>query len=304
MTKFIHVDQNINILTDEAAQEALQSENDKAFFVEKKGIIRVPVQRWELAQIAEGKHWMEKGLDISDDRNTEHYLGFDRYSVLRGRLFATGIELGCGPFTNLRIIADICQVSECTLLDPLIEDYLNHPNCAYTRTALSVENMRETLFLKRARTRLCRRFPVLRRWLQRPSSRTIPVCQILASPIEHMPTDRQYDLTILINVIEHCYEIQEIFTRILAIMKPGAVLVFHDVLYDHEKVKQSLRTHYDAAHPLQIDRQIVNRFLLDNFKPIYQNSKVCYYTFMGDDQSYETISFIGEKVQRPDSKID
>ncbi len=296
MAKYLYVDRDINVLIGRDAELALQKENDQEFLSADSGITRVSTGRWQTAQAAERKHWIEKGLDTADDRNYDHFIQFGRYNTLRGLSFDSAIELGCGPFTNMRLIADICRVRECALLDPLIEDYFGHPNCAYTRNALLVENTREPLVLKRMRAKIMPHFPALRRWWPRSTSCAIPVSRIIASPIELMPTDWQYDLLVIVNVIEHCYDIYQIFANILAVMKKDAFIVFHDVLYDHEAVKQSIRALYDAAHPLQVDKQLLNRFLVDNFSPVYYRTVVCPYTCLGQDMSYEAISFIGKKI--------
>src|SRR5206468_351317 len=102
----------------------------------KDGVVRVPKQRWQQAQRYERETWMVANTAASDDRNSAHYGGFRGYEALRGRTFLRAIELGCGPFTNLRLIGRTCTIAQCSLLDPLIKDYLNHPHCTYNRQML------------------------------------------------------------------------------------------------------------------------------------------------------------------------
>jgi SAM-dependent methyltransferase len=294
MTKYIYIDRGVNILTDKEAENALQKENDRKFLSADSGIVRVSTERWQAAQEAELKHWMGLGLKASNDRNDQHLVGFDWYRAIQGSTFNSAIELGCGPFTNMRLIADICYVKECTLLDPLIEHYLAHPNCFYTRHSLSLESAREPLLLKRIRRGILRRFPGMRRFVS--DTRKIPIRQIVASPIELMPIDRKYDLLVIVNVIEHCYDIAEVFKNITAVMEKGAIIVFHDKLYSHDTVKQTVAISYDAAHPLQVDSRSVNLFLEGNFTPVYRRIVTHSYTFLGEDISEDTLYFIGKKV--------
>ena len=72
----------------------------------------------------------------ADDHNYLNYLDFAGYQVLTGLRFERVIELGCGPFTNLRYIARRCDISTVELLDPLIGDYLQHRNRYFDEHAL------------------------------------------------------------------------------------------------------------------------------------------------------------------------
>src|SRR5262245_17085533 len=110
MKKYLHIDSDVRIRTGEEARRALESENDQSFLTSDSGILRVPEDRWRRAQTAERKHWMTLGIDSEDDRNEDHRAGFENYRVLTGRKFASAIELGSGPFTNLRLIANHCQI--------------------------------------------------------------------------------------------------------------------------------------------------------------------------------------------------
>jgi SAM-dependent methyltransferase len=293
MPKYIHIDSNVHILTDEEARQALERENDQEFLTEDQGIVRVPRDRWQTAQTTERKHWMNLGIGSDTDRNQEHFSSFGGYEVLAGESFAQAIELGCGPFTNLRLIADVCRVGECTLLDPLIESYLSHPNRAYSRSTLTLENTRMPQFLGRLQRKVLRHLPGMRQRL--PGARRIPVARLLAVPIEEMPTDRCYNLLVIINVIEHCYDIEAVFTKILAVLEPGAVLVFHEPLFDHAVIHDRVETLYDAAHPLQVDRAVILSFLHGYFTPLFEQKSFHPNVFEGEDLSFEGIFFIGRK---------
>lgn len=298
MKRHVHIDSDINILVDEAAKEALTKENDSRFLSEDSGIIRVPTARWLKAQVAERKHWMVRSIGASNDRNDEHFWGFDGYGALRGLTFRSALELGCGPFTNMRLIANACQVQECSLLDPLIESYLSHPNCAYTRQYIFLDDIPSSS--PHIATKIMRRLPLAGRITKRLSRmvrprRRVPIRRILATPIESMPEDSRYDLIAIMNVIEHCYDVESVFDKVLSIMEEEAVIVFCDKYYDHNTVAETVKMNYDAAHPLRVDGRIVDAFLEANFNLLYKTVKESQFTFLSEDIKWQELYYIGAK---------
>jgi len=270
MSKYIYVDTEVNTLTGQQAKEALEKESDEKFLTEGRGIDRVPIDRWERAQAYERKTWLGKHLSARDDRNHDHLLHFEGYKVLRGLSFSHAIELGCGPFTNLRLIARSCRIERCTLLDPLVEEYLRHPNCSYDRKAL-----------------FCHRSLLLRNFCK------IPIAQIIPSPIEEMSIQVQFDLLVIINVIEHCYDINRVFKKIISVMRKNAYIVFHDKYYDYAETARNAKRIYDAGHPLRVDRKVVGDFINTKFSTVFKKDRRVDYWFEGEDLGYDAFYFIG-----------
>lgn len=263
-----HIDDNVNVREGQDAMDLLRSENDRIYYDAHNGVARVPESRWAQAQKAEIVHQTILGAPASDDRNFDHYEAFDRYNSLRGQSFGHVIELGCGPFTNLRIIANVCKIRECDLLDPLINEYLGHSHTSFTRSNLYAEIPFLTVLpkyriLKKIIKRLYGLEPLLR------ASRRVPVCDLFKSSIENMKSVRIYDMVVMINVVEHCYDVKKIFQQILSITEPGSVFVFHDKCYNAKSVERSLKTLFDAAHPLKVDGGLYRAFLKDHFDEIY-----------------------------------
>lgn len=287
---FLFIDDEVNIITADDAKKALARQNDSAYVEAEAGIKRVPSERWAMAQKAERKHWMVNGQGAGDDHNYDHALGFDNYSALKARSFSRAIELGCGPFTNLRIIAGACSIAECDLLDPLIESYLQHPGRRYSTTALRVDrsamNPGLRQFLRGHRRLRLEGLTV---------SGVVPIGRLIPTPIEEMPLDQKYDLVVMENVIEHCYNADLVFANILSILEPGGLLVIHDRYYYSEKVEARTRTLFDAAHPLQVDRTLVDTFLKANFEPIYSKVENVPGEFMGHDVGADNYFFIGRR---------
>jgi SAM-dependent methyltransferase len=265
-----YVDENFNVMTGYDAKRAIEGNSDAQYLSEDEGVIRVPVDRWKIAQEFEHRGWMSKWIGAEDDRNYQHMIDFDYYSMLRGMTFENAIELGCGPFTNLRLIGTVCKIEECALLDPLIMSYIKHSNCRYDKTVLRCDSNLNPKFNSFRVFRLVRR--LARRAVPGPLvTNNIHIHQLISSPIEQMPTTGRYDLIVIINVIEHCYNLNLIFENILKIAAPNAILVFHDRYYDHQMIQKLLKDRlYDAGHPLRVSLKLIDSFFERNFEIIYK----------------------------------
>ncbi len=259
----IFIDEDVNILFGPEAQQQLTKRNDRRYLDQEGGVLVVPQERWASAQRAERAHWMRLGIRAQDDRNRQHFEGFRRFAVLRGRRFEHALEIGCGPFTNLRIIGRACKIDRCTLLDPLILSYLSHPYCYYDENLLDLE---PSGLPGRVARKL---FPRFFRAIQRALGRCIPVASLEPTPIESYGVAGPFDMVIMINVLEHCFDGRRVFERALGACRPGSVFVFLDRLYDARPLSDELALRFDAAHPLKIDRKIVTDFLAGNFDDMF-----------------------------------
>ncbi|MBA4383631.1 MAG: hypothetical protein C0410_02745 [Anaerolinea sp.] len=288
MEDYWFVDEDWNISEGEAAKEILEKNSDAKFLTEDNGIIQVSRERWKIAQQFEKIGWMEKRVGAQSDRNIQHMGDFDQYACLKGLSFEHAIELGCGPFTNLRLIGQVCRVKTCSLLDPLIESYLKLPNRAYDTQML---NCRIIETINSSNRFLIKGIRMVEPYIPPVLKKKIPISSIFPTSIEEMPTDGKYDLIIIINVIEHCYDINLVFDNILKISSPNTILVFHDKYYDYQQVNQLIQGHYfEAGHPLLVDRKVIDKFLL-NFKPLFQKVVV------GKEKThipYEKLFYIGK----------
>jgi hypothetical protein len=289
MNKKLYVDKNMTIFTGEQAEHLLHENNDLKFLSESSGIVKVTQDRWMEAQSGEYTAWMEQGRGSSSDRNEDHFKGFDDYSALKSLRFVNAIELGCGPFTNLRIIGKICDIDCCTLLDPLVNHYLSHPHCSYSKDFLYLETKNPIL------RNIDRFHPKYFRKLQDLLNMRIPVKEIISSSIELMPEGRHYDLVVLINVLEHCYDAEAIFKKILEITSVGAILVFHEKMYRHEDVISDSARFFGAIHPLKVDRSVITAFLENNFTGIYRVENNVSDRFCDLLLKWKNIYFIGRR---------
>jgi 2-polyprenyl-3-methyl-5-hydroxy-6-metoxy-1,4-benzoquinol methylase len=254
--KKLYIDENITVFTDETAEKLLSENNDSIFFDKiTEGVHKVPVDRWNHAQKYEKKTWMGN-QGAKDDRNFEHLQRFDSFKSLENFNLQNQnvIELGCGPFTNLRLITETLKVSNISLLDPLINDYLNHNNCTYKNNLLN----------------------------------NIPVI-IHNTPIESFETEKKFDIVIMINVIEHCYDVDLIFQKIIEILNPGGIFIFSDVFFND--VYQLSLNLYDAGHPLRLSEKKLKEFL-KNFNTVYEQT----YSKLYSQDWRNDIYFIGKKI--------
>ena len=107
---------------------------------------KVSAERWQQAQEWEKKHWekvqqtMAKhgknllwktlgffglvGKYRGDDWNVWWKDAFNGYAFLPSET-GTALEAGCGPYTNMRLITDVCRPKHLFLSDPLIRTYVN-----------------------------------------------------------------------------------------------------------------------------------------------------------------------------------
>jgi SAM-dependent methyltransferase len=290
MTKPFFIDKNIHVFTGDQAREALQKESDSKYLCKGRGVVKVAAERWQKAQECEKNHWLRMGIKSANDRNDYHSIQFSNYNAIKNRTFHSMLEIGCGPFTNSRIIAGLCNVSQCSLLDPLILEYLHHPFCSYSKKYLFSEYI--PFLGKAVRKILPFTYPVYLRML----SRKIKIKELLSIAAETISIENAYDLVIMINVIEHCYDIELVFQKILQIMRAGALFVFEDKYYEHEQIRLAVENSYDAAHPLRVDRKVIDDFLRKNFEVMYKRIQTNTMEFAGETILWDDVYYIGRRI--------
>lgn len=96
------------------------------------GVLEVSKSRWEQAQYFELQLWKDND-DIINDRSDEHINNFNNYHNLPNQLGHV-LEIGAGPFTQLKSILDITNASfkSLTIVEPQILQYMtNVSGCTY-----------------------------------------------------------------------------------------------------------------------------------------------------------------------------
>lgn len=263
----LFVDRDVRVHRGEDAARLLAETNDLRFYEAGRGVLRVDRERWMDAQRYERRTWMELSLRASDDRNRDHVARFGGYQALRGIPFRRAIELGCGPFTNLRYILDVATVTEVHLLDPLVLDYVRHPLCRYRTGRLGgLPGPAGTWRLLTSGNPL-RQALELANGIRIGGLRGRPV-HLEPSTIEDYATEHRFDLVVMINVIEHCRDVNLVLEKIDRLLEPGGFLVFHDRPWKPEALEPTLATLYDAGHPLRVGRNVIDEFLDRRFAPL------------------------------------
>lgn len=291
----LYIDENIRIHEGEEAARLLARRGPGETVDPRTGVARVDPARWEEAQRYERRTWMDRGgRRALSDRNERHRDRFAGYATLRGLRFERGIELGCGPFTNFRFILTRCHVDHVFLLDPLIPEYLSHPFCRYRGSRLG-----GLLHESPARLPAYLRHP-LRALRSKENDfraggfRGRPVT-LIPSTIEDFEAAEQFDLVVMINVLEHCRDAHGVLARIDGMLRPGGVFVYHDKMYEARAVERLLAVLYDAGHPLRVDHSVVDSFLEDRFTPLFRAVHPVREEFRGVRVDYGELYYIGQR---------
>lgn len=72
----------------------------------------------------------------------------------------------------------------------------------------------------------------------------------------------------MINVLEHCFDLNIIFEKIQKILNKGGILLLADKVLDYSGIKESLENIYDAGHPMKISKEYFEN-KIQSFKVLY-----------------------------------
>jgi SAM-dependent methyltransferase len=238
MSEYKYVNENAQVFEGNLAKQFLSKHSDEKYLTEE-GIISVDESRWREAQRYESGEWLKRAAGMTDDRNYFHKETFDNYTDLKGKPLESAIELGCGPFTNIRLIEKVLpNLKNITLLDPLASTYItSQPNCTYKDHKINEKNVK-----------------------------------IVTSSIEDFKVERKYDLVVMINVLEHCFSMPKIFDKVNSMMEPGAYFVYTDVQFDYDTIVKISRSKYNSGHPLRATKEYINSVLTRNFETVFSTT--------------------------------
>lgn len=174
----------------------------------------IPEERWRAAQAWELEFWDRQNLPRPlwrrigrtvlsavglrephrepeyDDRNLWWQSQFDGYSALPARI-ENICELGCGPYTNVRLIREGRSIGAIHCSDPLAGHYVRYPRGWLGRAARSGE------------------------------------ISVDASPAEECPfRDDYFHVTVMVNVLDHVRDPEKCLTEAIRITRSGGFLVF------------------------------------------------------------------------------
>ncbi len=237
--------------------------------------------RWEAAQKWEEAHWVRtqrlraryfknyiwKVLASAgavpryrgDDYNQWWKSQFADYSFLPASV-DNAIEVGCGPYTNVRLMRDRCRMAHLVLSDPLIRTYVNF------KLTFVAEMYRKAF------------------------------CSLDDHPLEELPFAPNYfDLAVMINVLDHVKDAKLCMENLVNVTRKGGILVIGQDLTNDEDMLALKEDAGAIGHPIKLDYEWFDLFLRNGFEPILYK---CLTREQGraPKQHYGTLIFAGRKL--------
>jgi SAM-dependent methyltransferase len=192
-----------------------------------------------------------------DDWNFWWLKAFENYKALPKNV-TKALEVGCGPFTNMRLISKTCKVKEIYCSDPLIEAYSK-----FRLTWLATQMAKNRLKAVRAKGE------------------------------ELDFADEYFDLVVCINVLDHVQDSRRCVEQVLRVTKGGGYVVLgQDLCNDEDLTDIQLRTH--VGHPIKLHEATLNTMLGSSCESLLRKILPRH---NGRDPSahYGTLIFIGRK---------
>jgi len=215
---------------------------------------KVSRERWLAAQQWEEQHWIGTqrararfGKNLlwrlltpfgvvpqhrGDDWNQWWKEQFDDYSFLPPAV-DNALEVGCGPYTNVRLIMERCSPAHLFLSDPLIRTYVR-----FKLTFVA------DMYKKAA-------------------------CVLDDHPLEELPFAANYfDLTLMINVLDHVRDAGQCMENLIRVTKPGGFAIIGQDLTNEEDRARARDVPEDVGHPIALDPAWFEQYLDAHFVPV------------------------------------
>lgn len=215
---------------------------------------RVDRKRWLTAQAWERDHWVRNhkalaryGKNIAwrmlsllgvvekyrgDDRNRWWRDAFDNYKLLPPGV-NNALEVGCDPYTNMRLIREVCKPKHIFLSDPLIRTYVRF-------------NM----------TFVNEMYPEA-------------ACYLDDHLLEELPfADDYFDLAVMINVLDHVRDADLCMRNLIRVLKRGGFAIIGQDLTNEEDVKR-VPEGVQIGHPITLDEKCFDAYLNGGFDKVF-----------------------------------
>lgn len=184
---------------------------------------------------------------------------FDDYKLLPSHIHKA-LEIGCGPYTNLRLISKLKKIDEMHCLDPLMDLYLS-----FKLNWLSEMAKKKKIFTYAAKGEELK-FP-----------------------------DNTFDLVICNNVLDHIQDTNACLSEIHRVLKPGGYFVFGQDLSNEEDIaKQRREDEGFVGHPIKLHEEVLDP-LLQNLYKVEMRRVLPREISRNPRHHYGTYLFIGEK---------
>ena len=215
-----------------------------------RSVAAVSEERWQVAQRYELETWrrrlsfpryqllaMAHRLGVracppDDDWNLWWRSKFEEYRMIP-REVGSAIEVGCGPFTNIRLIRERCTIDEVVLNDPLVEAYAG----------------------------------MRRSWVSQVAGE--PWLAIDPRPLESLVmTGREFDLVVMINVLDHVQDPEACMDRATGLVAEHGLIVIGQDLYEPLRGRDGP----DPGHPVRIREGQLSGWVDRCFRSLYQRT--------------------------------
>jgi SAM-dependent methyltransferase len=194
-----------------------------------------------------------------DDWNYWWARQFEDYAFLPADL-GDYIEVGCGPYTNTRVIVSGRSATSVICSDPLVETYVGFRD----------------------------------RWLA--TAHRAGRIETDAHPIEELPFEAEsFDTVVMINVLDHVQDADRCIEVATGLVRPGGTLILGQDLSDADDVR---RHPEDIGHPIRLALEDVERHL-GCFEPILRKN-LARNAGREPRLHYGTLVYAGIKSPAPD----
>lgn len=210
------------------------------------------------------KHFFEllqyRDFYAGDDWNFWWKDQFENYSFLPAQI-GKALEVGCGPYTNIRLISKIKKIGEIYCLDPLMNLYLS-----FKLNWLSEMAKKGKVFTH----------------LGKGESLEFP--------------DNSFDLVVCNNVLDHVQDTNACLAEIYRVLKPGGYFIFGQDLSNEEDIaKQRREDRGFVGHPIKLHDQTLD-LLLDGLYEVRMKKILAREESRNPRHHYGTYIFAGIKI--------
>ncbi len=190
-----------------------------------------------------------------DDWNFWWMEKMDDYRALPDKM-DRALEVGCGPYTNIRLISKLKKIGEIVCTDPLMDVYKN-----FTHTWVSVMSKKGKV---KAMKGMCEQIDF---------------------------ADGYFDLVVCNNVLDHVLDAEKGLLEMHRVLKPGGFFVFAQDLTDEAGIQKKEK---HEGHPIRLDHQYLDAFFADKYEPAFKDMLSREESRVFDDY-YGTYLLIGKK---------
>lgn len=171
------------------------------------------------------------------ERLDEFSKAFDHWQYLNDTNFGSVIEFGVGGYTQLRNIMEHIhiQVSDITLVDPLIYHYKDIQGCSYFTGNLKVNDIEYKSTLSNSTVEMFGQHPDF--------------------------ANKQYDTVIVMNVLVYAQNAFNYLNSVYNAVKPGGILIFHDRYFSDLAASSLCKTAGFYVNVLQVSKVLLEHFL-------------------------------------------